>query len=120
MGSKRQANREEDNAYSLVGYFSIYVPLPEREGSDSALVDCSGEFEKPTGGESFIPNLELEPCSRYHWQNIKRRVLLNTRRKYRSRRHISDRNSVLIGRNPGTKEHLYSRLRRHATSGNTR
>jgi hypothetical protein len=47
----RQTAREEDEAYSLLGIFDVYMPLIYGEGRDNALVRLREEINKHSKGE---------------------------------------------------------------------
>lgn len=49
-GAKRQTKREEDQAYSLLGIFSIHMPLIYGEGREKALNRLRKEIDEPLEG----------------------------------------------------------------------
>jgi hypothetical protein len=50
----RQTTRKEDEAYSLLGIFDVYMPLIYGEGRDNALNRLREEINKPLKGEHTI------------------------------------------------------------------
>ena len=51
----RQTKRKEDEAYSLLGIFDIYMPLIYGEGRDSAFARLREEIDKPSKGKHATP-----------------------------------------------------------------
>jgi hypothetical protein len=51
----RQTTRKEDEAYSLLGIFDIYMPLIYGEGRDNALTRLREEIDKPSKGKHTTP-----------------------------------------------------------------
>lgn len=47
----RQTTRKEDQAYSLLGIFNVYMPLIYGEGSENAFVRLQEEISKPSRGK---------------------------------------------------------------------
>jgi hypothetical protein len=48
---RRKTTREEDQAYSLLGIFNIYMPLIYGEGRENAFKRLREEIDKPSKGE---------------------------------------------------------------------
>ena len=46
----RQTSRKEDEAYSLLGIFEVYMPLIYGEGRDNAFARLKDEIDKPSKG----------------------------------------------------------------------
>jgi Heterokaryon incompatibility protein (HET) len=53
----RQTTRDEDQAYSLLGLFSVYIPLIYGEGRENAFRRLREEIDKPANGKHITPNL---------------------------------------------------------------
>jgi hypothetical protein len=49
----RQTTRKEDEAYSLLGIFGVYMPLIYGEGAENALTRLREEIDKPSKGKSL-------------------------------------------------------------------
>jgi len=50
---KRQTERKEDEAYSLLGMFNVYMPLIYGEGRDNAFIRLRDEIDKFSNSESI-------------------------------------------------------------------
>jgi hypothetical protein len=51
----RQTTRKEDEAYSLLGIFYVYMPLIYGEGRDNAFTRLRDEIDKPSKGTHTVP-----------------------------------------------------------------
>jgi hypothetical protein len=55
----RQATRKEDEAYSLLGIFDVYMPLIYGEGRDNAFRRLLNEINKPSRGKDIDPAIRI-------------------------------------------------------------